>query len=144
MLHASAVADFDGAIEIYLSQHQKPSKREQSGIMLADCMIRRGNSYRGQLDLREAVRDHRNAIALCGRISGIDHEKTVCLLLARACFNRSLARAMQGEFGLASLDLESARDCALRHTVIAMDELRERSLELLPPLKHLVRRGPGQ
>ena len=142
--YASAVADFDGAIKIYQSQQQEPSKREQSGIMLADCIIRRGNSYRGQLDLREAFRDYGHAIAVCGRISGIDHEKTVFLLLAKAYFNRSLAHAIQGEFALAFLDLESARGCARRHTVIAMDELKERSLQLLSPLKHLVRRGPGQ
>jgi tetratricopeptide (TPR) repeat protein len=142
--YASAVHDFDGAIKIYLSQQQEPNKREQSGLMLADCMIRRGNSNRGQLDLREAFRDYRNAIAVCGRISGIDHEKTVFLLLARAYFNRSCARAMQGEFALAFLDLESARGCARRHTVIALDELKDRSLQLPSPLTRLVRRDSGQ
>ena len=71
--------------------------------MLADCIIRRGNSNRGQLDLREAFRDYRNAIAVCGRITEVDREKTVFLLLARAYFNRSLAHAMEGEFGLALL-----------------------------------------
>jgi tetratricopeptide (TPR) repeat protein len=45
--YAFAIDDFRRAIPIYLSLQQEQSQREQTGLMLADCKIRRGNAYRG-------------------------------------------------------------------------------------------------
>ena len=142
--YASAVDDFGRAIKIYLSVRQEQSKREQTDLMLADCMIRRGNVYRGLLDRRESVRDYSNAISLCGRISQSDTQDSWFLLLARAYINRSVAHAVEGEFILAFLDFESARSCLIQHAVIAMDRLRERSMQLLSPFRSLVRPDAGR
>jgi tetratricopeptide (TPR) repeat protein len=137
--YALAVDDFGRAIKIYLSLQRDHSQREQIDLMFADCLIHRGNAYRGVLDLRESVRDYSNGIALCGRVSESDRQETRFLLLARACFNRGLTHAMQGEFAFAFLDFESARNCAMQHAVIAMDRLRGLSLQLLSTFRSLVR-----